>query len=761
MLLSNYIYSQGVISGKITDARTGETLPGATVFIPDLKIGAICNKEGEYKLTNLPKSRLLIQVQFMGYLSVTDYIDLRITSVLDFKLQQSSIEAQEVIITGSAIASDNNKTSYPMIPVDKAFLNTVTSTNIINSLSSIPGISEISTGSGISKPVIRGLSYNHVVTLNEGIRQEGNQWGDEHGIEIDQFSADRIEIIKGPASLFYGSDALGGVINILEPISPSPGNIKGEILSHFSTNNKLTENSAMLEGNSNGFIWRARGSYKNAASYKTPEEYIYNSGFNEQNYSALLGLNKKWGYSHLHFSRYNAFIGFIEGDRDSSSNKFIDINGNIVPENTLKGRKLDVPFQNVDHIKISSVSNIVIGNSQLKINAGYQTNNRKEFGESRDYASLFFNLKTITYDIKYILPVTENIETAFGIAGMTQKNENKGVEFLIPDYFLQDAGGFAYIKATVKRFTFNGGIRFDYRWVDSKLLVVDSNGISSKIGDTVFPAFISRFSAFSGSVGMTYKINNYFNLKINIGRGYRAPNIAELGSNGVHEGTFRYEIGNPQLKPETSIQFDAEIRCDNKYLSASLAGFYNIINNYIYQRNINGEIKDIDGNYYQVFRFVQGNSVLTGFEANIDIHPIDQLHFDNSFSYVIGTNISSDMDLPFIPAPHSLHELQWTFKTNEKSIFKQPFFKIGVGIHLKQNRYDEFETETNGYSLLSAGLGTNIKIKSQQLTFFVNGDNLTNVKYFDHLSRLKEVGIYNMGRNVTIGLIIPFGIKKQ
>lgn len=761
IILVNYSYSQVSISGKITDKETGESLPGATVFIPDLKIGAIADEKGEYKITNLPKSRFLVQVQFIGYSYITEFIDLRTTSSKDFSMIHSSIEAQAVVITGSAISSDNDRTSYPVIPINKAFLISNSSTNIINSISSIPGISEITTGNCISKPVIRGLSYNHIVTLNEGVRQEGNQWGDEHGIEIDQFSADRIEIIKGPASLFYGSDALGGVINILEPLSPSSGTVSGEVLSHFSTNDKLTSNSAMLEGNLTGFIWRLRGSYKNSASFKTPDGNVFNSGFNEQNYNALIGLNKKWGFTHLHISRYNAFIGSIEGEKDSLTNQFLDANGNIVSEKVLKGRKLEVPFQNVDHLKISSVTNFIIGNSQLKVNAGFQINNRKEFGESIDFPSLFFHLNTITYDIKYLFPVNETIETVFGVSGMTQKNENKGIEFLIPNYFLQDAGGFAYFKAGFKKITFNGGVRFDYRFVDSRQLLVDSSGNINNTGDTVFHAFKSSFYAFSGALGMTYRINKFFNFKFNIGRGYRSPNIAELGSNGIHEGTFRYEIGNPDLKAETSLQFDAEISYETKYFSIVINGFYNNISNYIYQRNIDNELINVDGENFQVFRFVQGNSVLLGFEADIDIHPVEQLHFDNSFSYVKGTNISTEVPLPFIPAGHSRHELQWTFSTSQKNIIKHPFVKIGLGIYLQQNRFDEFETKTNGYYLLSAGIGTNIKIRNQLLTIFINGDNLTDVKYFDHLSRLKEVGIFNMGRNFTFGINIPFGIKKH
>ena len=761
LTIGNIAFPQITLTGNITDKSTGEALSGATIYIPDLKTGSVSNEDGFYKIQNLPKGKFLIQVKYLSYATFTEYIEITANANYDYALEQSTIEAQEVVVTGSAISSDNSRTSTSIVPIDKKELITSGSSNIINTLASIPGISEITTGSGVSKPVIRGLSYNHVVTLNEGVRQEGNQWGDEHGIEIDQFSADRIEILKGPASLFYGSDAMGGVINILEPIPASIGTIRGDISSNYSTNNKLSSNSIKLEGNHNGIIWRMRGSYKNAASFQTPTEYVYNSGFNETNYNAMLGLNKKWGYSHLHFSKYDANIGAVEGERDSINDKFINSEGEVVTENILKGRKLEIPFQNVKHSKLTSVSNIIIKGSQLKINLGYQTNDRMEFGESEDYPTLFFHLNTLTYDAKYQLPFHKDFETVFGLSGMTQENQNKGIEFLVPDYELQDLGGFAYIKKSYEKFTINAGIRYDFRKVEGKPLYIDTLGNPANTGDTLFQSFKTDFSSITGGMGFTYKINKIFNLKLNIGKGYRAPNIAELASNGVHEGTFRYESGYYHLKPETSIQLDGEISANTNFINASISAFYNTINNFIYSRNLNNEQKVVDNQSYPVYRFVQGNSLLKGFECSLNIHPLSVVHVENSIAYVHGTNLSTGISLPFIPAVYSNHVVKWYIKSKKTSAFQNSYIKAGVTHHWKQNRFDTFETKTASYTLINASIGTDLKISKVLITMFINGDNLLNVKYYDHLNRLKYVGIYNPGRNITFGVYIPFNVEMK
>ena len=757
---SSLIYSQNSLSGHVTDKETGESLPGATIFFPDLKAGTSTNNDGFYQFRNLPGSSIIVQVSFIGYKAEVLTLDLAKVHSHDFQLNPSAIEAKEVVVTGNALSSDNDRSSISITPINKDHLLTLPSTNLINSISTIPGVSEITTGGEISKPVIRGLSYNHIVTLNEGVRQEGNQWGDEHGIEIDQFSADRIEVLKGPASLFYGSDAMGGVINILEQTPANMGSIDGEWVSQFSTNNRLYSNSLMVEGNQNGWIWRARGTYKTAASYSTPTEWVYNSGFNEKNFSLMAGVVKKWGYSHLHFSSFNTKIGMIDGTRDSATMQFIDYQGNIVSESRAKSRSIDVPFQNVSHDKISSVTNLLFKDNQLKISLGYQWNNRREFGETPDAPGLFLHLDTWTYDLRYTRLLGKSIELAAGIAGMTQFNRNHGTDFLIPDYDLQDWGGFVYAKKTWERFTLNLGMRYDYRHVNGYPLYLDTLGHPAPSGDTLFRAFSRDFSAFTGSTGMTFRLNKAINFKFNVGRGFRAPNISELAANGLHEGTFRYEIGNPDLNPETSLQIDGEISWDNKFLNMSFNGFYNIIDNYIYYRNINGEKKEVNGVWYPVYRYVQGNSLLKGFEFELDVHPVDALHFDNNLDYVWGGNLSTGVPLPFIPALHLTDQVKWTFKTQKTSALKQPYIQLELETHFAQNRIDVFETDTPGYVLLNFNVGTKLKVQKQMWTFYISGTNMVNTKYYDHLSRLKEVGIYNMGRRITFGLVMPFGLYK-
>ena len=745
-ICTSTLYSQSKLVGNIYDSKTGESLPGATVFIPELKIGAISNANGVYELRNLPKNKFLVQVSFLGYASVVKTVNIDSITTMDFALAESNIEAQEITVTGSSVSSENSKSSISVIPLSRTELISMPATNIINALASIPGISEVSTGGAVSKPVIRGLGYNHVVTLNEGVRQEGNQWGDEHGIEIDQFSADRIEILKGPASLFYGSDAMGGVINILEPIPAPYNSIRGEATSVYATNANSTMNSLRFEGNNEGIIWHAQGSYKNSAAYKTPIETVYNSGSNELNFNSFLGINKGWGYSHIYFSRYDAFIGSIEGKRDPITNKFVDSQGNIVPDSKLNSRTLDVPFQNVIHTRVTSISNFLFGPNSLKLNLGFQTNDRKEYPESKTEPGLYFHLNTLSYDAKYYLRLPENAEFVTGISGMLQNNLNKGNEFLVPDYNLTDGGLFVYFKKELNAVSFNAGARYDIRFINSQRL------------DTLFNKFSNKFLAFSGSMGMTWKISNTLNLKLNVGRGFRAPNIAELASNGIHEGTFRYEKGNQNLKPETSLQFDGEISANYSFVNASLSLFYNMIDNYIFQQHKNLDSITINKIRYPEYYYVQGNSVLYGGEASIDMHFVDQMHFENTLAYVRGINESTNISLPLIPATTFTHTLKWKFKNEKTSNLKNTYVSLGISNHLKQNHIDTFETTTLGYVLLNASIGGNVKFYKNILTFFINGNNLTNTTYFDHLNRLKYLGISNMGRNISFGINIPFGI---
>ncbi|MBE7179362.1 MAG: TonB-dependent receptor, partial [Mucilaginibacter polytrichastri] len=383
------------VNGRVTDVKTKQPLPGAVVTIHELRRTAVTDAEGNFTFRSLPsRGRFIVDVHYIGYKNVSMTFDVASQQPLNFELQPSAIEAQEVVITGSAVSSDNKRNSTSVSVMSHEDLLAHPSTNIIDAISRIPGVSQITTGPSISKPVIRGLSYNRIVTLNNGVKQQGQQWGDEHGIEIDQYSADRVEVLRGAASLLYGSDALGGAINILEPLPVPDGEIRGEVLSNYSFNNGLTASSAMLTGNENGFVWLGRGTYKNAYAFKTPTGYFPNSGFNECDFNGMIGLNKSWGYSHLNFSYFKNNIGFYEGEQDAVGN-WLNEDGAEYTNSQLKDRTLMQPRQDIRHYKIALNNNFFIGDGNLKLDIGYQQNQRREL-EDGPVPSLFFDLGTFS-----------------------------------------------------------------------------------------------------------------------------------------------------------------------------------------------------------------------------------------------------------------------------------------------------------------------------------------------------------------------------
>jgi iron complex outermembrane receptor protein len=752
-------YSQTTLSGFIYDKGTHTPLPGAAVYIPDLKTGAASDTSGLYKLSHLPKQKFLVQVSFVGYTTLIETIDLSVVTEINFLLEPASIEGHEVVITGNPFATDADRSSVSVTQIQKKELTSLPYTNVIDAIAHTPGVSQVTTGGAISKPVIRGLGYNRIVVLNEGVRQEGQQWGDEHGIEIDEHTAERIEVLRGPSSLMYGSDAMGGVINFLEPLPPVMNTWSGEFVNRLSTNEKLYSSSLMFEGNYNGLAMRVRGSRKSAGAYSTPVETVYNSQYSETDFSGWAGINRKWGYSRIFFSSYSAWIGLVEGERDNITEKFIDANGNIVTEDVLDNRDPGLPFQLVGHRKISSQSRLVTKYGQFQVNAGYQDNQRREFEETKEEPAIFMNLHTGTLDIKYHLPERRGWEQAIGISGLAQSNSNLGEEFIIPGYALLDAGAFLFTRKGWEKGTVSLGIRYDHRSINAYRLVLDSLGSPDENGgDTLFNSFNRIFSAFTGSAGITRKVNAV-NLKFNIGRGFRAPNLSELSANGVHEGTFRYEIGNPGLKPEYSLQLDAGIKYDTKNICAEINVFRNQIDNFIYYRNVNGEMINDGSDSFLVFRYTQGKALLQGFEFTIDAHFFSHLHFENSISFVKATNEDTGIPLPFIPPVLVHNELKWEIHRLEGKILKEPFLKFGVDNHLRQSRTDLFETATAGYSLLNGAIGTELKIGKEKITFSLIVSNLTNRKYYDHLNRLKYAGVYNKGRTFLVYAAWEFGKK--
>ena len=776
------------LSGKITDKKTGQPLPGVSIYLPDLKTGAISNEEGIFFIGNLPHTKALIQVSFLSYKLITTSIDLSVTTGIDFELEESIKELDEVVVTGLSKGEDKSYSPAPITTVPYFQLLHNSSGNIIDALAREPGVSQITTGSGISKPVIRGLGYNRVVTVNDGIRQEGQQWGDEHGIEVDEFSVRRVEILKGPASLSYGSDAIAGVINLISSPTLPDGTSQGNILTEFQSNNGLISYSANFAGNQKGFIWDLRGSSKLAHSYRNKQDgYVFNSGYRQSSVSGIVGLNKYWGYSHLHFSVYNLTPGIIEGERDSLTGQFVKpvrINKDeesvtIVTNKDYKSYTPATPFQKIHHFKAVLENNFIVGDGSVKATIGWQQNQRQEYGNILDASNygLYFLLNTINYDLRYILPEKNRLNLSFGVNGMKQSSQNRGTEFLVPEYNLFDAGLFFIAHQSLGKLDISGGLRYDLRTERGKDLYLNQLGIAMDKPDNLashkFVGFNSMFTGVSGSLGATWQFSEEIFTKINLSRGFRAPNIGEIGSNGVHEGTARYEIGNPKLRAESSMQFDYAAGLNSEHITAEIDLFSNSIHNFIFSHKLQSAIRGdslTDG--YSTYKFVSGDANLSGGEISIDIHPhpLDWLHFENSFSLVhsVQKNQSdSTKFLPFTPPSKFSTELRATSRKLGKYL-SNAYLKLGVENYLPQNRFYAAygtETATPGYTLLNVGIGTDIVFRNKtRFSVFINIDNLTDVACQSHLSRLKylpmnyltgKTGVYNMGRNFSFKFIVP------
>ncbi|HET6225092.1 MAG TPA: TonB-dependent receptor, partial [Bacteroidia bacterium] len=689
-------------------------------------------------------------------------------------------EMNEVVVTGLSQAGERKHTPTPIQIVQHTQLLETASGNIIDAISKQPGISQITTGSGISKPVIRGLGYNRVVVVNDGIRQEGQQWGDEHGIEIDEFSVNRIEILKGPASLSYGSDAIAGVINMLSALSLPEGTIQGNMIGNYQTNNGLIGYSGNIAGNLKGFIWDLRYSNKMAQDYKNKYDgYVFNSAYKEQNIGGIMGINKSWGYAHLHFSMYSLTPGVVEGERDSLTGKFVKpvvVNDStatteIATNKDYKNYTPFNPYQKIKHYKAVLNSNFITKGGSVKATLGIQQNQRQEFSNVfiPNAYGLYFLMNTINYDLRYTMNEKNNFNISFGVNGMQQQSQNKGTEFLVPEYNLFDIGVFTILKKSFDKFDISGGIRYDTRNQQGKDLYVATDSTLYH----QFNAFHATFSGITGSIGATYQFNEEVYIKINAARGYRAPNIGELGANGLHDGTIRYEIGDPHLKAETSFQTDAALGVNTHHITVELDLFRNSIDNFIFSRKLNsmnGGDSIRDG--YSTFKFVSGKATLLGGEIMIDIHPhpLDWLHVENSFSYVQSVQENqpdSTKYLPFTPAPKIQSELKADIKSKGKR-FSNTYLKLEVENYLKQDKFYiayGTETATPAYTLLNLGAGTEIKNKDHVFcSLYISVNNLLDAAYQNNLSRLKytpenyatgRMGVYGMGRNVSVKLIVP------
>jgi iron complex outermembrane receptor protein len=756
IVIPGFAWTQGSLSGSVRTADQ-KPLPGATIYIPELQLGTASAPDGSYALNRLPEKELLVQVSYIGFGTRTERLSIHGDTRFDFVVEETILEAQEVVISGMSPAEEKRLSLLPMEIVRNEELFRIDGDNLVAMLTSIPGVSAIQTGPAIAKPVIRGLSYNRVLVIHDGIRQEGQQWGDEHGLEADPFAADRIELIKGPSSLVYGSDGMGGVINITSESPSEENKLLGDITALFQTGNNRQGYSAFLSANKGGLMGSFRGSYSQADDYRNRYDgKVFNSGSDDHSFDGMAGINRKWGYTHLHVNSFDQHVGLIEGERDSTGAFLAD----------------DKPHQRINHFRMSLNNLFFLGRSSLRVNIGFQENRRREY-EDEEVPALYMDLETFSYNIRYQVRELGGWFTIAGVSGMYQQNANRSSEALIPDYNLFDIGIFVYAKKEFRKWFFNAGLRWDSR--GGSLLPFFNDDGSEKFEEGSF-----NFSDISASAGASYLARQGLSAKLNLSRGFRFPNLSELASDGVHEGTFRYEYGNLELGTESNLELDAGLEYERPHISLEAALFINRVDAFIHLDKLriadgSDSLVISDGKSYPAFTYVQADAVLYGGEFLFDVHPhpLHWLHFENSLALVLGDQLEGkNKFLPLIPSPVYRGELKAEIREGG-GFLRNAYVSFEAVYHFAQERVDQqegFETPTPGYLLIGAGFGTDIIDRNGRklLTMTVTCENLADIAYQDHLSRLKyspenpatgRAGIYDMGRNIMFRVRIPLSFK--
>jgi len=720
--LSIVATAQNRVVGTIVNSQN-QSLSGVNISIPEIHIETTSDINGKYILNNLPNGNFKIIFKHIGFESQTKNFILNGNEIIvSLTLQEDLHQIDEVIVS----TAFNKLQSQNVMKVEHQSVKSLQQKGVatlIEGLSTIPGISQISTGTSIGKPVIRGLSGNRVLVYSQGVRMENQQFGEEHGLGLSDAGVESVEVIKGPASLLYGSDALGGVLYFNPEKFANSNTSVLNFNSKYFSNTKGTNSSLGYKLSGEELKFSARVSNNKHADYKIYDgNRVTNTRFEELDFKTGLGFSNSLFSTIFRYNYNNLDLGIPE-------------NG-IAEQSTSKHPEF--PKQGVTNHVLSLNNNIYLKNSKIEADLGFINNNRSEFEDS-DVAILQMNLKTFNYNFKYKLPKINKIESIFGVQGMNQTNENFGQEFLIPNATTIDFGVFGTLNYEWNKSVIQAGIRFDNRKINS-----ETHGVQGEEG--YFMALDKKFDSFNASLGFKTNLKENVVLRLNLASGFRAPNLAELTSNGVHEGSNRYEIGNAELKNEQNFQADLNLEYKNPHFELFINGFYNHINNYIFI-SPNGTVIDTNN----VFDYLQANAALFGGEAGIHFHPhpLDWVHITSSFESVTGKKANGD-NLPLIPANKWNTVLKAEF--NSKNILKESYASLNVEYTLKQNQPSQFETKSKDILLLNLGLGGKIIFGKSTFDISLNANNLLNKNYISHLSRLKTDGIPNIGRNIVFGI---------
>ena len=726
----------GTLSGRVTTAA-GTPVADVQVSLPELRRSTSTDSLGRYSIADVPAGTFTVTFQRIGYAPVAR----RVTSTsgdvtADVTMRETVVELTGIQVTASANATTALNSPQPVSVRAGEELRQSQAPSLGETLEGMAGVHNWSTGVGIGKPVIRGLTSNRVLVLDDGQRLETAQWGDEHSPNVETATAERIEVIRGPASVLYGSDALGGVVNVVQKDLPEAvggrGFVRGSVSAAYESNNKLKDGALDFEGASGALGFRGSFSGRSSDNVRTPDYELWNSGTQAYAGSGTLGTRGSWGSLSASFSQRNEKIELTDEDPAAT------------------------PLQRIETSHGRADLSLPVGGARLEVSTGYERNRRREFEDQAD-PTVALGLLTQTYlaDVHYHHTPLGAFSGLIGFSGVRNTFDKFGEETLIPPSTANNAGIYAFEQTEGSRVNVSIGARYDYR-----KLSVDA--------DTVLGVATQdqTWTSLTGNLGLLVHLSEPAALVINVGRGFRAPSSFDLYSNGVHEGTTAFERGNPNLKTENSINTDVALRAQTSRVSFEVGTFLNLIQDYIYTVP-SGTIDSASG--FEIFDVTQGDARLSGFEAAFQWHPVAYLHLQGTADYVNGQNTSTDNPLPYMPPFRATWVARLEGGPRSGSSLQNPYFSVSGEINGEQTRMDPAEQQfyadafggagyqSRAYSLVNVGAGASWVIGAQTITVDLSLRNAFDQRYANYLSRLKTNAVDpGMGRALITRITTEF-----
>ncbi|MDB5271761.1 MAG: TonB-dependent receptor [Chitinophagaceae bacterium] len=741
-------------SGTVIDAASQQVIPEADVYLAELHLAAATDSQGNFVFTDLCEGVYTVRITYLGYQTDSSKITLSKNVYQYFYLQEDIRQIQEIQVTGH---KDEQKEilTLPQTEIKGLALQQTRGNTLGEALKTLPGVYTLQSGPSIFKPVIHGLHSNRVLLLNNGVRQEGQQWGSEHAPEIDPFVATQLSVIKGPASIRYGSDAIGGVILVDPAPLPTRPGIGGEVNLVAASNNRMGVTSGIVQGafekKLSGLSWRAQGTYRRAGNSKTPNYYLENTGFQEMNFSGALAYKKENYGAELYYSEFNTKLGIFTG---THAETLPDINAAINRSEPITpsyfSYTIDRPYQQVKHDLFKTHVYLKFNNkSRVDVIFARQQNVRSEYDyiplSGRLNPELYLSLVTHTLDVSYKYAPIKNISGSIGFNGITQGNV-RAYEMLIPNFRNYGGGIFAIEKWSKNKLTLEAGVRYDYRWL--RAYTLDNN-----TAQVITPTF--NWQNVTGSLGSQYYLKENLSWLINIGTAWRAPTVNELLSNGVHQSAVAYERGNANLTSERAYNFSTSLKYEGDRMTAELDVYNHYINGYIYLKPALSYIHTSRG-AFPLFDYTQVNATLRGADVVFTYRLFDSLSFISKTSLLFAYNNTIHDYLQLVPA----NRFENTLKYNIGKIGKLDHFYISLtDLYMaKQNRVpanSDYTAPPAGYMLINADLGFAFPLGKQRMNISFSANNIFNIVYRDYMDRFRYFND-EPGRNFTLRVRLPF-----